>query len=208
MNLSLLYTHLKDRLDENNVFEIGEEDEDRRKEVSEPGIRIPGIRFHDFSDKLRLSLKAGDYYDREAGIVRHDILARVDKAGDIARAVAAAVNAEELPAAEAASITAEMEGYLATVADRHWFDGTYRPLNEVSIVAADGSVFRPDRVLVEKGKPTGEGKALVIDYKFGLELPKHRKQVKDYMDLLRGIGYSDVSGYLWYCKSNKVVECD
>lgn len=204
----LLYTHLKDRLDENNVFEIGEEDEDRRKEVSEPGIRIPGIRFHDFSDKLRLSLKAGDYYDREAGIVRHDILARVDKAGDIARAVAAAVNAEELPAAEAASITAEMEGYLATVADRHWFDGTYRPLNEVSIVAADGSVFRPDRVLVEKGKPTGEGKALVIDYKFGLELPKHRKQVKDYMDLLRGIGYSDVSGYLWYCKSNKVVECD
>ena len=158
-------------------------------------------------DRLKLSLRGGDYYDREAGIVRHDILARIDTVSDIAGAVASAVNSEELAASKRDEMVAEMEGYIASVAARHWFDGTYRPMNEVSIVDGDGEVFRPDRVLVEKGKLVGEGRAIVIDYKFGRERAEHRTQVGKYMELLRNIGYTDVSGYIWYCKLNKVEEC-
>jgi hypothetical protein len=157
--------------------------------------------------RLGVALRGGDYYDREAGIVRHDILARIDTVSDIAGAVASAVNSEELAASKRDEMVAEMEGYIASVAARHWFDGTYRPMNEVSIVDGDGEVFRPDRVLVEKGKPVGEGRAIVIDYKFGRERAEHRTQVGKYMELLRNIGYTDVSGYIWYCKLNKVEEC-
>jgi len=121
--------------------------------------------------------------------------------------VESAVNAEELDAAEREKVSAEMEAYLASVAGRHWFDGTYAPLNEVSIVDADGEVHRPDRVLVEKGMPVGQGRAIVIDYKFGQEKSSYRNQVRRYMELLTQIGYTDVTGYIWYCKLNKVEEC-
>ena len=206
---ALLYAHLKGELDADGIYESGRPDEDRRsKKDASAGLKLGHYKTIPLAGRLGVRLRSGDYYDREAGIVRHDILARVNTAADIARAVAAAVNEEELPASEAASVTAEMEGYLASVADRHWFDGTYVPMNEASIVAGNGEVFRPDRVLLEKGKPIGEGKAIVIDYKFGCRKNEHREQVDNYMNLLKGIGYSDVRGYIWYCKLNSVEECD
>ena len=88
------------------------------------------------------------------------------------------------------------------MADRHWFDGTYRALNEIAIVDADGKIHRPDRVLVEKDKPLGQGTALVIDYKFGKREEEYRWQVRRYMKLLRQMGYRDVRGTLWYCNEN------
>ncbi len=204
----LLYSHLKSCLNTDEVFEAGVSDEDRHLDKkSEAGPRMPDFKTIPLGDRLKLSLRGGDYYDREAGIVRHDILARIDTADDLERAVDAAVNSEELAASERDAVISEMEGYIDSVAARHWFDGTYRPMNEVSIVDGDGEVFRPDRVLVEKGKPVGEGKAIIIDYKFGKEVAKYADQVKGYMKLLSDIGYTDVSGYIWYCKLNKVEEC-
>ena len=205
---ALLYVYLKDRLDADDVFEVGNPDEDRRSDkTTSGGIRMQDYRTIPLGGGLGVALRGGDYYDREAGIVRHDILARIDTAEEIEVAVASAVNADELAASQQKEVVAEMKGYLASVAGRHWFDGTYRPMNEVSIVDGNGEVLRPDRVLVEKGKPVGEGKAIVIDYKFGRERAEHRTQVGRYMELLRKIGYTDVSGYIWYCKLNRVEEC-
>ncbi len=205
---ALLYAHLKERLDADDIFEAGKPDEDRHSEESHSGdLRMQDYKTVPLGGRLGVALRGGDYYDREAGIVRHDILARIDTVSDIAGAVASAVNSEELAASKRDEMVAEMEGYIASVAARHWFDGTYRPMNEVSIVDGDGEVFRPDRVLVEKGKSVGEGMAIVIDYKFGRERAEHRTQVGKYMELLRNIGYTDVSGYIWYCKFNKVEEC-
>ena len=43
--------------------------------------------------------------------------------------------------------------------------------------------------------------AVVVDYKFGaLETERHRRQVASYLALLRRMGYTEVSGYLWYVK--------
>ena len=85
------------------------------------------------------------------------------------------------------------------MAGRHWFDGTYRALNEITIVDASGEIHRPDRVLVEKDQPLGQGSALVIDYKFGQRNEKYRWQIRRYMKLLREMGYHDVQGTIWYC---------
>ena len=204
----LLYQHLRDEISPEGVYELGTPDEVRlSSEPAAESIRMKDYATVPLSGRLSVSLRGDDYYDREAGIVRHDILARIDTAEDVGRAVESAVNAEELDAAEREKVSAEMEGYLASVAGRHWFDGTYAPLNEVSIVDADGEVHRPDRVLVEKGMPVGQGRAIVIDYKFGQEKSSYRNQVRKYMELLSQIGYRDVTGYIWYCKLNKVEEC-
>lgn len=205
---ALLYAHLEKELDADGVYELGRPDEDRRsKRSASEGPRFGQYKSIPLAGRLGVSLRSGDYYDREAGIVRHDILARIDTCDDIEAAVAYAVNAEELPASEKDAVIEEMKGYLASVSDRHWFDGTYRPMNEASIVEGNGVVSRPDRVLLERGKPLGEGAAIVIDYKFGEVRDKYRRQVKSYMNLLREMGYGPVRGYIWYCKSDKVEEC-
>ena len=46
--------------------------------------------------------------------------------------------------------------------------------------------------------------ATVIDYKFGVERPTHRKQVAGYMHLLQEMGYT-TQGYIWYVPTGKVI---
>jgi hypothetical protein len=47
-------------------------------------------------------------------------------------------------------------------------------------------------------------KAVVVDYKFGVEKPTYREKLTEYMDLLRQMGYSEVEGYIWYLTLGKV----
>ena len=54
-----------------------------------------------------------------------------------------------------------------------------------------------------------EGRAVVVDYKFGLrENPEHRRQLGEYIELLREIGYTQVEGYLWYVRMERIVSID
>ena len=58
---------------------------------------------------------------------------------------------------------------------------------------------RPDRVITD-GKET-----IVIDYKFGKPLNEHKKQVNQYMQLLKQMGHKNVKGYLWYVPTKQIV---
>ena len=100
-----------------------------------------------------------------------------------------------------------VEKMLDSVESRGWFGNPeYRSLNECNIINPDGSVFRPDRVLVK-----GE-QAVVIDYKFGnydtgvTQTGGYRRQVKRYMGLLREMGYKQIRGYIWYINARIVEE--
>ena len=86
---------------------------------------------------------------------------------------------------------------------RSWFDPSWRVMNECSIITLDKGIAvskRPDRV-ISNGTET-----IVIDYKTGQEFEGHRKQVGEYINLLRKMGMPRVQGFLWYLKENKVIE--
>lgn len=88
-----------------------------------------------------------------------------------------------------------------------WFDGNWKVFNECSILYYDDeegrvSTKRPDRVIYDGQQ------MLVIDFKTGAESDRHHVQVRTYMQLLRQMGYTQVSGYLWYIRPNKVVRID
>ena len=72
--------------------------------------------------------------------------------------------------------------------------------NEATIIGDDGKEYRPDRVVELRGVVT------VIDYKFGEEEDRYRKQVGRYAENLRGMGYPKVEGYIWYVASGKTVK--
>ena len=81
-----------------------------------------------------------------------------------------------------------------------WFNGSYKLFNERSILVpnSEENSRRPDRVMINGDT------AIVVDYKFASKQEGHSTQVKLYMELLRKIGYSNVTGYLWYVYPNRI----
>ena len=49
------------------------------------------------------------------------------------------------------------------------------------------------------------GKVIVVDYKFGERQDKrHLNQVRNYLQLIRKMGFERVDGYLWYVELGKI----
>ena len=44
-----------------------------------------------------------------------------------------------------------------------------------------------------------------FNYKFGQPLSSHHKQVREYVSLLREMGYPAVEGWLWYVPAGEIV---
>ncbi len=84
---------------------------------------------------------------------------------------------------------------------KEWFSGKYKLYNECTILYnGEEKDYRPDRVMVSGDK------AIVVDFKFGTPRPEYPAQVQKYMSLLLRMGYTDVTGYLWYIYNNKIEE--
>lgn len=86
-----------------------------------------------------------------------------------------------------------------------WFSPRWQTFNECSIISYEeetGKVVerRPDRVITD-----GE-KTIVIDFKFGNPRPEYITQIRQYVDLLNGIGMKNVTGYLWFVYTNKIIK--
>ncbi len=93
------------------------------------------------------------------------------------------------------SILESMHKAMATEEAKKWFRPGLRLYNECSILFRDEQgvlqTRRPDRVIREGNHMT------VVDFKFGQESPKHKKQVDEYVELLKQMGYQ-AEGYIWY----------
>lgn len=146
------------------------------------------------SKRLETALQSGSISEelsiRDDGILMHDYLSLVS-------------GSEDLHLVPEDRIRDEIAGMLESVKEREWFSGKYSVLNETDIILESGMTKRPDRVLV-CGKS-----AIVIDYKFGEYVKLNRKyvsQIEEYIGLLKKVGFTDVKGYLWYVRANRIEE--
>ena len=108
-------------------------------------------------------------------------------------------------AAEAAALRRMIARALAHPAAREWFAGGWeRVRNENEIIIPGGSsTRRPDRVMIRGTR------AVVVDYKFGGREPeRYRRQVLEYLALLRQMGYTETEGYLWYVKLGRIEKVE
>ena len=204
--------------DDSQWFEVGEivDFEALRKVGKKAAQDFPvpaGEEYPSFKvrGRLRLSEDAADFFkdeevgvsasNRIRGIVLHDILAKVEQADDLSRAVDHARMTGELTDEEAGAAMEHLSKALCSVEDRGWFSGdAQKMLNEVSLIDVDGQIYRPDRVVVK------DGAVVIVDYKFGNHKQQYIRQVRKYMDIWRRMGYGNVSGFLWYVDALSVVE--
>lgn len=86
---------------------------------------------------------------------------------------------------------------------KEWFSGEWTLYNECAILYRENGELqtrRPDRVMMK------DGEVIVVDFKFGKPYPEYNEQVREYMHLLQYMGYTQVSGYLWYVFYNQLEE--
>ncbi len=170
-------------------------------------IILRNISSHEFSGKLRLMYRGLDFFDPGAerrvhyGTLMHEIFSRIRTVADIGRALDSVRREGLIDSDEAEKLKPEIAGMVDNKEVRTWFDGTWRVIAEQDILTKDGSLRRPDRVMLTSGK------VIVVDYKFGKKRsPDHLLQVRKYTNMLGQMEYSDVSGFIWYVNQNEVVK--
>lgn len=165
---------------------------------------LPSVR-PDARMYLSLSGRSFDDTQRDYGVLMHDLLSRIRTVDDLPAAVAAKVSAGEIDRRSADALEERLRDLLAQPAVRGWFDGSMNVLTEAEILCGDGRSRRPDRVML--AVDTDAPRAVIVDYKFGLrESRRYVRQIRDYMALMRAMGYTDVRGYLWYVELGETEE--
>lgn len=137
---------------------------------------------------------------RAEGSLKHRVMQMVERPADLDKAL-------RMMRVEGLVSKSRMEEWgrqlreaIDSVADRGWFAPDVTVLNERAVVES-GRRSRPDRIVV-----TPDNDAIVIDYKFGVPEPDNKKQVREYVDLLkRSRRFRTVRGYLWYVASGDIV---
>jgi ATP-dependent exoDNAse (exonuclease V) beta subunit len=133
------------------------------------------------------------------GNIIHKILSEITLAGELKPLLDSEVLQGTLDAGLANEIFVMLSEVLDDPQIRPFFDGSFKVKNEVSIMQQGGKEYRPDRLM------TDGSKAIVIDYKTGKQDEAHRKQLKEYGELLLGAGFEEVEKYLLYIGPGKLL---
>ena len=161
-------------------------------------LRLPSQRYFEGEDEVELS-------PRNFGILMHKAFEEADDEQQIYQAVQRMQADGTLSPGEAGALRGMIARALAHPAVGEWFgDGWQRVRNENEIIVpGTGSTRRPDRVMVQGSR------AVVVDYKFGSREPeRYRRQVREYLGLLRQMGYTETEGYLWYVKLGNIEKVE
>ena len=158
-------------------------------------LRLPSQRYFEEEDTAEIS-------PRDFGILMHKAFEQADDEHEIYRAVDRMVCDATLSEEEARQLRERIARALELPEVREWFGGGWtRVRNEQEIIIpGSASTRRPDRVMVAP-----DGRTVVVDYKFGeLDAERYRRQIREYLRLLRDMGQQPVEGYLWYVRLGKV----
>ncbi|MGQ7870303.1 UvrD-helicase domain-containing protein [Sunxiuqinia sp. sy24] len=207
-----LFCPLADFYDsKSSTFSVGEIKPSISKEkLKENRLQLNQFRFADFHDYLNLRKRNEHFFVADElastkinkGKVFHEVLAKISTASDVEMAVTTLEIQGMVQADEAKQMKQQLDELVTDPEVKSWFDGTFRVLNERSVLTGK-ALKRPDRIML------GENEVIVVDYKSGeKELDKYHYQVRSYVNELKRCGYTNVSGYIWYTQSNKRVKID
>ncbi|RMG74909.1 MAG: hypothetical protein D6722_01830 [Bacteroidetes bacterium] len=135
-----------------------------------------------------------------AGELLHEALAYVGTEADIPAALDRLQMQGTIRAGQRAGLVEQLTRIVRLPAAQAWFSGQWAYRAEAEILTAGGRSLRPDRVM------TRGTEAIVVDYKSGSAQAKYHRQVRTYMAALREIGYTEVTGFIYYVQMGEVEE--
>ena len=197
--------------------------QEKEKKTTENKLLLPvspiPVAIHSYTSKttFKQSNKSRDFVQDDSnetdqtryikmGNVMHNLFSKIRTTADIPQVLRelelGGVLYDEDVSAE--SLRNMLQKRLSDKRVADWFSPRWTLFNECSIISIneEGELQerRPDRVM------TDGQQMVVVDFKFGRPRDEYHMQVREYMELLRHMGYRQVSGYLWFVYSNKIEE--
>ncbi len=195
--------------EEQQLLELGNLGVAKPRKGTEGSVHLQDFGFTDFSNYLKLRKNYENFFDAgertgrniNQGRLIHEVLARIKQANELNVAIRELVFSGMLNAEEAVEMETRIRVLLEDPEVKSWFDGTFRVVNERNILTGKTGLKRPDRIML------ADDQVIVVDYKSGeKELDKYRSQIRNYMRALNDCGYRNISGFLWYTRTNKREE--
>lgn len=145
---------------------------------------------------------SNEYIDR--GKLLHLIFSKMRVASDLDAALRSLLSEGVLQVGQVDELRQYIRQALQHPQAQAWYSDKARLFNECVILYRDKNgklqEKRPDRVILR------DNEVQIIDFKFGKPASRYRRQVAEYMQLLRQMGHSPVKGYLWYVDAGRVEE--
>jgi ATP-dependent exoDNAse (exonuclease V) beta subunit len=194
--------------DDQKVFEFGEIPDQQKMSAAKTDLVSLEYKVSQQPESLRLKLHGENYFiaGREDvihkinyGKLMHEAFECIDTAEDIPAAVRRLVLEGQIPGSESESMIYRLDELISSPQVSEWFKPGNTVLKESDILLPSGAIKRPDRVILKNGK------AVIIDFKFGEENKHYAEQVGQYRNLLTDMGYKEIEGYLWYVDRNKII---
>lgn len=168
------------------------------EEDSATALQVGALSSYPIDQRLAILREGLEYFSEDSqrayGRTLHLILSEIETASDVAPAISEAIHHGYIKAEHAEELSAQLRAVVEHPEAARWFDGTGKIFNERAIIGGELETSRrPDRVIFYP-----DDHIEVVDYKSGEERKGHHRQVREYMELLRQMGYTEVSGYLCY----------
>ena len=202
---------------DNNIYEkgslppaVGKRDMQDDRDSSSTDIKLCEYYQASAGNRLKLRFRDRDYFEHGAlvkadrisyGKFMHELFQNIIYEDDADREINNFIFEGKLNKEEGEKLREKVRELFKDRQIRNWFSHNWQVRTEPTILLKEGKTKRPDRVIVR------DNKAVVIDYKWTeQEDEKYIGQVKEYMGLIKDMGYEDVEGYLLYMgKKNKVI---
>lgn len=190
-----------------SVFQFGEERETLHDKPFHTESETPFGKWSSipYAHRLQLRLNGIGFFaddgSRDRGTLMHEIMRQIHRFEDIDKAVNQKVTEGLLPESERESLSQQLRELLSLETVKEWYNGDYEVLNETQVLHPSFGFARPDRVMLSKDR------VIIVDYKFGkTEDPKYVKQVQFYKRYIQEMGYSNVSGYIFYASHQRIIK--
>jgi ATP-dependent helicase/nuclease subunit A len=192
---------------ENGVFESGNLNNVEKSSGDESSFIKSEYKVSQPLSSLRLKLHGENYFAADSQEIRkkinhgklmHEVFEGINNSDDVDNALTKLVLDGKVSTAESVVIASKIRELLKDSQVAGWFSKENTVLTEAAILLQSGNTKRPDRIII-----SGE-KAIIIDFKFGRENEKYKSQLRQYSELLSGMGYKDIECYLWYVDKNKI----
>ncbi len=136
---------------------------------------------------------------RNWGLLIHQVLANIRTKEDLPAALHEVLVSGDITDREKATLEQKIREIFDIETVNQWFS----PKREDTVLIensllTDKAVLRPDRVIIEGGAVT------IIDFKTGAKRDSHTRQMIQYQNAVRAMGYRVVAGYLFYLNTKEI----
>ena len=158
---------------------------------------------------LHLVSKASELWDTRQGEAItfgnrfHEIMARVHDRDDLEPVIEASIGSGQLESSERERTMELMRSLVEHPELKDQFEPGLEVMNERQIFVSEGVAIIPDRLVFR------DNQVWIIDYKTGVQDPKHVQQINQYAYVMQEMGYHVAERLLVYVNGNvKVIKID